>query len=54
MIKVHSVASKALFEEPIEGTLDLPEKPEVDDEKILEEMEEFADYMKKKYETPGI
>lgn len=40
--------------EPVEGTPDIPPQQEVDDEKIMEEKEEFADYMKKKYATPGI
>ena len=37
--------------EPIKGTIDIPEPKEVNDEDILKEQEEFANYMKNKYET---
>lgn len=43
-----------VFEEKIEGTPDIPTPQEVNDDDIEKEKEEFANYMRKKYETPGI
>lgn len=47
-------SAEKVFEESIEGTIDIPTPQEVNDDDILKEKEEFANYMKKKYETPGI
>ena len=46
--------AEKIFEERIEGTPDIPVPQEVSDDDILKEKEEFANYMRKKYETPGI
>lgn len=47
-------SAENIFEEMVEGTPDIPIPKEVNDDDILKEKEEFAKYIKEKYETPGI